>query len=357
VKEFASGQVAEHLAELGIDFDLGYGEELPFHCPYKQDHAHGDRNASASINVTTGAWICHGCGRTGGINVLTRDFSPLMPQPVRRVDLSVAQDNQSLVDRVRSMWQAPEPIEKEEFETVSTYYFPRASHQMNEEVISFLLRRGLSPTEWDAYRLGWDHLSRRITIPYQLFAGEEEFRCLGFKGRAVEPHIRPKYKVLGGAPYPFAPMSTSSHPYVPSKLANVLLRDRLVLCEGEFDAIVAHAKLGMPTMAFPGASLSGQSMLNARRTIETVFPKVRTIYIVFDGDDAGRRATVRAVSYFKRWYNILVYQMPDGQDLSDRITRNGSAADGLEKHRAQSIIAGAIPHTHPELTEWKNRYG
>ena len=29
-------------------------------------HRHGDRNPSCSVNLTTGAWNCHGCGAKGG---------------------------------------------------------------------------------------------------------------------------------------------------------------------------------------------------------------------------------------------------------------------------------------------------
>jgi len=34
-------------------------------CPYTDNHAHGDRNPSASVNLVEGVFKCHACGAHG----------------------------------------------------------------------------------------------------------------------------------------------------------------------------------------------------------------------------------------------------------------------------------------------------
>lgn len=53
--------------ELGVRLPERGGPELPTRCfASPAAHKHGDRKASASVNVETGAWYCHGCGARGG---------------------------------------------------------------------------------------------------------------------------------------------------------------------------------------------------------------------------------------------------------------------------------------------------
>jgi DNA primase len=53
----------------------GRGVERPFNCP-----VHGDDNASASVNVVKGVWVCYACRATGKTQEGTHDLSyiPMM---------------------------------------------------------------------------------------------------------------------------------------------------------------------------------------------------------------------------------------------------------------------------------------
>jgi hypothetical protein len=54
-------------AELGVRLPDGAGVNVPVRCfANAAAHKRGDRNASCSVNVATGAWKCHGCGARGG---------------------------------------------------------------------------------------------------------------------------------------------------------------------------------------------------------------------------------------------------------------------------------------------------
>jgi hypothetical protein len=53
-------------AELGVEFPAG-GPNVMVRCfADPVAHKRGDRSKSASVNVETGAWCCHGCGAKDG---------------------------------------------------------------------------------------------------------------------------------------------------------------------------------------------------------------------------------------------------------------------------------------------------
>lgn len=46
------------------------GKEQQFSCPVPTNHTHGDKNPSASIDLSTGEWKCHGCEIGGDLITL-----------------------------------------------------------------------------------------------------------------------------------------------------------------------------------------------------------------------------------------------------------------------------------------------
>ncbi len=70
------------IAQLGgRESARGHGSELSFHCPWPEQHRHGDRKASFGLNVETGAWLCwSGCGAGRGIWSLARKLGVEAPR-------------------------------------------------------------------------------------------------------------------------------------------------------------------------------------------------------------------------------------------------------------------------------------
>jgi hypothetical protein len=63
----ASGDVRGFYEALGVELPGWARDEAPAHCFASPDsHKHDDRSPSTSVNLTNGAWCCHGCGAAGG---------------------------------------------------------------------------------------------------------------------------------------------------------------------------------------------------------------------------------------------------------------------------------------------------
>ena len=63
------------LSDAGIETSSVSGDEIRFLCPF-----HDDSTPSASINAESGKWICHGCGKAGGLSALVGKTISIAPQ-------------------------------------------------------------------------------------------------------------------------------------------------------------------------------------------------------------------------------------------------------------------------------------
>src|SRR5436305_5614316 len=73
------GDVRGFCAALGIDLPAAAGRDVSVRCFADPDaHAHGDRHASCSVSLVSGAWRCWACDARGGAYdaALARGVSP-----------------------------------------------------------------------------------------------------------------------------------------------------------------------------------------------------------------------------------------------------------------------------------------
>src|SRR2546423_6407830 len=64
--EASGSDVREFYATLGVELADHAGEQVMVRCfANPAAHAHDDRKKSCSVNVLTGLWCCHACGRSG----------------------------------------------------------------------------------------------------------------------------------------------------------------------------------------------------------------------------------------------------------------------------------------------------
>ena len=55
----------EFKAAVYLQLGLSGRGEIPIRCPHPQNHKNDDKTPSASLNMDTGKWFCHGCGSKG----------------------------------------------------------------------------------------------------------------------------------------------------------------------------------------------------------------------------------------------------------------------------------------------------
>ncbi|MHA7836621.1 MAG: DNA primase [bacterium] len=159
----------------------------------------------------------------------------------------------------------------------------------------------------------YDRLRGRITFPIQDVRG----RVIGFGGRALEPDQEPKY--LNTPESPVFQKRQAFYGY-PEALEPIRRAGRAILCEGYFDQIAfARAGLG-EALATCGTALTPEHGTQLRR-------RTREIVLVFDGDEAGRQATEKALALLlPHGLRIRSALIPGGGDPDDLLSKEGPEA-------------------------------
>ncbi len=188
--------------------------------------------------------------------------------------------------------------------------------------LDILERAGLVRVNDKGHR--FDFFRGRVMFPIRDRSG----RVIGFGARALED---------GGPKYM---NSTDTELFKKSRelygqdLARGAARraGRLLVCEGYTD--VMHCRqAGFPeTVAALGTALTVENAGNLRRFGVPV-------YLLYDGDEAGRRAAERAADLLLvEEVEASVAILPSGQDPADLLTREGPTALEAILERAQSLL-------------------
>lgn len=290
-------------------------------CPF-----HGEKTPSFSVNEERGFFHCFGCGVGGNaFTFLTRIENISFPEAVRRlahkVGVSLPQAERTPQDQERARLYRLNDL-------AATYFQRCLWGDMGRAARHYLEERGISREIAEHFRLGfassgseglvrfltyqkaevekaaslglvgkrdngqyYDKFRYRLMFPITDVVG----RIVGFGGRVL-PMVQPP--VNNGQPQRTLPKYLNSPESVLYKKGTLLYglaqaketiqrRGRAVLVEGYIDllALVQHGQTEV--VAVLGTALgSDQLRLLRRFTTE--------VYMFFDGDEAGRKAALRA---------------------------------------------------------------
>ena len=187
----------------------------------------------------------------------------------------------------------------------------RYAQAISEEALEYLSARGISKEVAQRYSLGTiaDPIEGHqgytgwISIPY--FTALD--LCVGFKFRRLDDG-KPKYG---------APVGQKSHLY--NVTATTYDSSKIVICEGEFDAIVMN-EAGIPAVGVPGVA-----------AWKPYYPKLFTgfdiIYVIGDNDTREDKETNPGAEFARRVasevLNSQIVQLPPGMDITDFYLANG----------------------------------
>lgn len=307
--------------------DVGTSE-VGFSCLYNAGHAQGDRNPSAHINRDSLLWRCKGCGRAGNLLELVKlgmphgtshpealawlreNFGEVIRKPRGG---SLTADLEIRLARARARFSTTErtlPIEGDTIGPGGIFYVdwklcmaqwhdPLAAGSVMsraKDAAYYMMNRGFAPEVLADWGVGYDHWSRRITIPVRDPAGQ----LVGFKGRSIDDRT-PKYLLLGdtdgrelryGNGYGFDMHDART---VLFGLDRAKGGNTLVVCEGELDAIACHAAGVTNAVALGTKSVTDQQLwlLRAHATRLVLF---------LDSDDAGQSAVWGFADDRGKWY-------------------------------------------------------
>lgn len=155
----------------------------------------------------------------------------------------------------------------------------------------YMYHRGLTDEIIERYDIGYDRINDSITFPVR----DKDGRCLFVAMRS----IRTKFFTL--------PSSLNKPLYGVYELD--YSNNELFICESFFDALTL-AKWGYNAIALMGTGSHGQyDQINKL--------PFRKINVVLDGDEAGRKGTMRLAKYIDKSKIVVLYHMYDGYDIND----------------------------------------
>lgn len=180
----------------------------------------------------------------------------------------------------------------------------------------------------DENRGHYDRFRDRVMFPIRDVRG----RTVGFGGRILPGSLLPsKAKYINSAETPLFKKSELIYGLDLARHAGTTA-GCLALVEGYTDVMMAHQCGAAHVVATMGTALTASNVLQLRRYAPRVV-------LVFDGDEAGEKATDKALELFWGQHDcdIAITTLPDGMDPCDLL----ATADGPE--RFQAALTNARP--------------
>lgn len=323
-------------------------------CPF-----HGEKTPSFNVNPARGIFHCFGCGTGGNVVTFVMRMEGLsFPQAVKFLAKRVGVD---IPERPLSREEKRQLDEREELYRINELaceFYRRVleTDESGSAGRSYLERRGVDAQTAAVYRMGfapagWDNLSkylqRKGIAPaeaeklgllrkkegggyYDTFRNRLLFtiadlhgRAIGFGGRVMDDSL-PKY-----INSPESAVYNKSEVLFGLDLAKKGMREQgsAIIVEGYFDHLALYRAGFTNVVATCGTALTPPHLKLLRRYAERV-------YMLFDGDEAGRKATVRSMELFlEEGFPAKVVEVPPEDDPDTFLRREGAGgfAPLLEK--------------------------
>jgi len=315
-------------------------------CPF-----HGEKTPSFNVNPAREIFHCFGCGAGGdiftfvmkieGINfpealrkLAARAGVVLEERPLtdaekrqktereqqRAVMLLVAQHYRELLTRHPDGAAARRYLQEREVdpETAAAYGIGYASER-RDSIVQLLRAKGL-PLEC-AEQLGiirkgergrYDLLHNRLIFPIR----DQQGQPIGFAGRVLDNSL-PKY-----INSPESPLYHKSSVLFGLDLAlrDIRQNEAAIIVEGYFDHLALYRAGIRNALATCGTALTDGH-------IRLLKKHAQRVYLLFDGDNAGRKATVRAMELcMEQRLPAYVITLPNGEDPDSFLVANSADA-------------------------------
>jgi len=322
-------------------------------CPF-----HSEKTPSFTVNSEKQIYHCFGCGKGGGAigfireieNVAFRDAVEIL---ARKANMNIPEEPGQLeaTNRRKRLCDLNRDAAK--------HFHAMLSSPHGQIAAEYLATRGISKKSVTRFGIGvapdhWSSLLEAMTAKgyskQDLFdaglcrPGKKEGGAYDFfRNRLMFPVIDIRGNVIGfsgrrldaGKDYkyvnsPDTPVFTKSRNLFALNLAKKSKAAMLILVEGNIDVVMLH-QAGFDCAVAPlGTALtSEQSRLLAHYTDQIV--------VVFDSDEAGRNATLKALSLLERTgKNVKVVNLGASGDPDDFIRKQGADAFKILLERSEN---------------------
>jgi len=324
-------------------------------CPF-----HSEKTPSFKVNSEMQIYHCFGCGKGGNALGFIRDIENLQFRDAvevlaRRAGMTVPEEEgqQERANRRKRLLE----LNKD----AARHFHSMLTSAQGEIARDYLATRGISkgsvtrfglgvaPDQWsslhdamlkkgysqiDLFEAGlcrkgkkgdgaYDFFRNRLMFPVINVRGD----VIAFSGRRLD--AEKDYKYINS---PDTPVFTKNRNIFGLNLAKKTKAGMLILVEGNIDVVMLH-QAGFDSAVAPlGTALtSEQTRLLAQYT--------ENITVVFDSDEAGKKATLRALSLLERTgKNVKVVNLGASGDPDDFIRKNGADAFKILIERSEGNI-------------------
>ena len=334
-------------------------------CPF-----HEERTPSFTVDPRRGTWRCWGaCGEGGDVLRFLEKFDGVsFLDALRLLAQHAGEDLPDALFQKRARREDPREAQSYEVLTRAEALYRRSFQgDGGAAARDYMARRGLSPEILERFGVGWaprdgnpllkaatqagvaaelllstgligrteegrryDFFRGRVTVPIRDRMG----RTVGF-GARVLPEDEQRADGRPQAKYVNTPETDLFHKgrliyALDLALAAVRRSRHLVLVEGYTDVMAAHQVGHENVAAVLGTSTTEDHAALIKRT------GARRVTLVFDGDDAGRNASLRALrGLLPLGLELVVATLPKGVDPADLLL----GEDGAQ--RFEDLLTGA----------------
>ncbi len=326
-------------------------------CPF-----HQEKTPSFNVNPDKQFYYCFGCGAGGDVISFLMDLE----NTTFRETLKLLADHTGMVipandnPYYRKQREEKERIFQLNKLSAKFYHYLLINSEVGKEAANYLEKRSFSKEYFQKFKLGyapnkWQSLAHFLNkrgfsddelIKAGLVSKGKNDQCYDrFRNRVIFPifNIRGEVIAFGGRilnDEESAPKYLNSPDTLVYKKGENLYglnwaRDEIrktsnaVVMEGYTDVLTAH-KCGITNaIASLGTAFTNEQARLLKRYASN-------IYISYDADAAGARATLRGLDILdKEGLNVRVIQLPDNQDPDEFIKRRGKS--GFEKLEKEAV--------------------
>jgi len=329
-------------------------------CPF-----HQEKTPSFTVNPDNQFYYCFGCNAGGDVFNFLMEIENITFYE----SLKILAQRAGLELPGRSKFNKKVNKKRERFFqlyklSARFYHYLLLNEDVGEKAVKYLKGRGFTETDMEDFNLGfapnkWSSLYKFLTnrdydteelIEAGLVLKSKSGSCYDrFRARIMFPitNVRGEVIAFGGRIIPDydgdGPKYLNSPDTIIYKKGSTLYglnrarkkfreEDSAIIMEGYTDVLSAHKEGLTNTIASLGTALTPRQAKLLRRYVSTV-------YISYDGDAAGSRATMRGLDILKNsGLNVKVIELPDNMDPDEFIRENEKEAFLQKKNDAKSLM-------------------
>tara|TARA_Y100001934_G_C12374581_1_gene788460 strand:+ start:1889 stop:3721 length:1833 start_codon:yes stop_codon:yes gene_type:complete len=336
------------------------GREFKACCPF-----HGEKTPSFTINDQKGFYHCFGCGAHGdALGFLMQHDNLAFIDAVEQLSAMAGLEVPKATPQERRKHEREKDLYAY-LEAACKWFEEQLFLPQNFEALDYLKKRGFTESQIREFRIGFAPENRDLFVQamvkeklamqeldklglvrahksgsghYAFFRGRVIFPVLGKRGRVVAfgGRILPQYDVQEGNYKPPKYLNSPDHDlfhkgellYNFTKARQAAADNKPIIITEGYTDVIALSKAGFEGAVAPLGTALTENQIELGWRIAPYDDK--TLYLCFDGDNAGRRAAFRALERILPMLGpdktARFVFLPEGQDPDSLIKEKGTTA-------------------------------